>query len=138
MSENYKIGFGKPPANHQFKKGKSGNPKGRPRKQSILVTFGDAYKDALTNRHRVKTRNGYRYMQAIEIAVHAIVRRAMTGETKAMDRVLQDTNQLRIFDNPLALRDNIAKQKMLEEFEKEADEWLANVGRIDKPARDQL
>lgn len=28
--ENYKVGFGKPPPEHRFKPGQSGNPKGRP------------------------------------------------------------------------------------------------------------
>lgn len=29
MSEDYSVGYGKPPSKHQFKKGKSGNPSGR-------------------------------------------------------------------------------------------------------------
>ena len=32
MKEAYSVGYGKPPKEYQFKKGQSGNPKGRPRK----------------------------------------------------------------------------------------------------------
>jgi hypothetical protein len=32
MSDSYEVGYGKPPKDTQFKKGSSGNPKGRPKK----------------------------------------------------------------------------------------------------------
>jgi hypothetical protein len=35
-SNNYTVGRGKPPVNTRFPKGKSGNPKGRPRKTATL------------------------------------------------------------------------------------------------------
>lgn len=38
MTRNYDIGYGKPPKASQFKPGKSGNPKGRPRSSRNLKT----------------------------------------------------------------------------------------------------
>ena len=37
MSEEYMVGYAKPPKETQWQKGQSGNPKGRPRKKPIEV-----------------------------------------------------------------------------------------------------
>ena len=37
--DNYEVGYKKPPKSSQFKKGKSGNPKGRPKKSKNLNTL---------------------------------------------------------------------------------------------------
>ena len=36
MGGEYEVGYGKPPTKNKFKKGKSGNPKGRPKKELDL------------------------------------------------------------------------------------------------------
>lgn len=41
MSE-YETGYRRPPKKSQFKKGQSGNPKGRPRKAPLVISSDDA------------------------------------------------------------------------------------------------
>ena len=44
-NEDYEVGYGKPPTKHRFKKGKSGNPRGRPRKTKDFRKLADQVLD---------------------------------------------------------------------------------------------
>lgn len=80
------VGYGRPPRRHQFRKGQSGNPKGRPRGSKNLHTILDR---ALTRRINVKDRGGRtRTVSVAEAMTIGLTQRALTSD-RAMRLVLE-------------------------------------------------
>jgi hypothetical protein len=84
MSENEndnKVGYGKPPEHTRFTKGKSGNPKGRPKGVKNLSTIlRSVYRQRMT-----VTTNGRRIrMTKLEACVHQLANKAASGDLKAI------------------------------------------------------
>lgn len=78
---DYPVGYGKPPKNTQFKKGQSGNPKGRPK--------GSANPDVLIRKLLLKpvtvTQNGKATkVPVIEALLTKVLSMAASGDHKAL------------------------------------------------------
>lgn len=75
----YKIGFRKPPKHTQFKKGQSGNPKGRPKGRKNFKTI---LEKELNSKVTI-TQNGKKYqMTKLEALIKRVVMQAMSGDPK--------------------------------------------------------
>ena len=82
---NYEVGYGKPPAKSRFRKGLSGNPKGRPQGSKNLSTLLD---DAL-NEPVVVTENGKRRrITKREAVLKQLVNKAASGNPRAIQLLL--------------------------------------------------
>jgi hypothetical protein len=85
----FKVGYKKPPPQHQFKKGQSGNPGGRPRgsKSSgdIVIENLDKRLPIRFNGHEIKT-------TAFDAMIKAQVKKALEGDIKAT-KFLTDLRQ---------------------------------------------
>jgi hypothetical protein len=79
-SDEYMVGYGRPPKHSQFKPGQSGNPRGRPKGQRNLTTvIKDALLETITIREGARTRK----VSKVEAFGRSLVSRALQHDHKA-------------------------------------------------------
>jgi hypothetical protein len=82
----YEVGFGKPPKAGQFKKGASGNPKGRP-KRGEISDVAPLIERIFAEPIKVREGEQIRTISILEATLHAQVRHALQGNPKAIRTV---------------------------------------------------
>lgn len=86
MSDQYDVGYGKPPKHTQWKPGRSGNPKGRPKGSR---NFKTDVKDTLKEPVRL-TKNGKPKTVSTQAATLMRLReKALQGDQRALDRLIE-------------------------------------------------
>jgi len=81
----YKVGFGKPPKAGQFKKGKSGNPRGRPRGSCNLATDLNA---ELSEQITVREDGRSKRVSKQRALIKSLMAKALQGDVRAMATLL--------------------------------------------------
>ncbi len=84
-SDDYKVGFGKPPKHGQFGKGVSGNPKGRPKGSRNLATV---LAKALEEKVVINENGRRRTVTKLDAAVKQLVNKAASGDLVAMRHLM--------------------------------------------------
>jgi|TARA_B110000438_G_scaffold181427_1_gene173343 hypothetical protein len=91
MTKDYKIGYGKPPKKTQFKKGQSGNPKGRPKGTKNLAT--DLEEEMYET---IEVFEGGRPIKVTKqrAMLKRLIEKALKGDLKAISTLLQLTSDI--------------------------------------------
>jgi hypothetical protein len=79
LGASYSVGYGKPPKQHQFKPGQSGNPRGRPKGAKNTATI---INEILNRKVRVRTERGVRKITVQEAMLTGFADRGLKGDTK--------------------------------------------------------
>lgn len=81
------VGYGKPPRHHRFKKGQSGNPKGRPRGSTSFATLARRELD-----HKITITEGGRSRQITkrEAGAKQLANRVALGDPKALQQMMNN------------------------------------------------
>lgn len=86
----YKVGYKKPPRDSQFKKGQSGNPKGRPKDARNLSTLFD---DVMLEEIEYTENGKKRRRTAFEVILLRLRQRALTDDSRAAEMILRHFQQ---------------------------------------------
>jgi hypothetical protein len=89
--ESYTIGYGKPPKHTRFKKGQSGNPRGRARgSRSFLRLLADA----LGERVVINEGNRRKTITKLEAVAKQFANKGASGDLKALKALLELIQQI--------------------------------------------
>ena len=86
MERDQDAGYGKPPRHSRFKKGQSGNPKGRPRGGR---NFSTDLKETLEKLIRITDHGKPRTVSTQLAALMRLREQALGGDARALDRLLE-------------------------------------------------
>lgn len=120
------VGYKKPPKKHQFKKGQSGNPKGRPKKSNQYLTTKDLDEMMLDvgNKKILIKENGQPVERKwIEVAAMKFVQKAMEGDRLSFIYLDQRYSAAHKDMEEKYMRRKALEDPNLSELEKAKMEW---------------
>lgn len=111
-NNDYEVGYRKPPKNTQFKKGQSGNPKGRPKGNNDHLAIGKTIMKMFDSEISAKEGNKTVKMHKLEAFAAMLYSKAMSGNIQAAKLLLE------IIKNSLEPElERIARIRKRKEFE---------------------
>lgn len=86
IGDDYNVGYGKPPNEYRFKKGRSGNPKGRPKsKKKGAVDIGGFLCEPI----RAKLSGRSREISIFEASLRTLAKKALDGNPQAIIKFIR-------------------------------------------------
>ncbi|MBA3511588.1 DUF5681 domain-containing protein [Sphingomonas sp.] len=125
MSGDNDVGYRKPPMNHQFRPGKSGNPKGRPKRERIDVA------ERLSERIRFSINGKEESKTPFEAGLLSSVGRALKGDMRAARRFLGYCNSAGLFERAEPIDDHQYVLRIPKDWDDK--EWMAMYEQFGAP-----
>ena len=125
MTKNAEVGYGKPPVKSQFKKGKSGNPYGRPKKPATVADPNQMVIGVLNEPVSVKNGNKFKKIPVCEALLRCLVQQAMGGKAWALKELMKVYREVpaQLYRDIEGFRHNSESQKLIETFLEKAEAY---------------
>jgi hypothetical protein len=111
---DYDVGYGKPPKGSQFKKGQSGNPKGRPKKSVASTDMSDMVNEVSMTPVGVMQKGKKKKMPLKKAILLAIMMNGLTGDAKDKKLALETMAKYGAVSSPASIADLLIGQSPFE------------------------
>lgn len=108
-TEDYEVGYGRPPKKHQFQKGQSGNPKGRRLGARGLKSD---LEDVVRAKVSVSSKGGTTLQTKQRVLLLTLVNEALAGNMKAATQVINMIVQILGVDDERASRTDLTPSEL--------------------------
>lgn len=117
-SGEYEVGYGKPPRRSRFTKGRSGNPRGRPRGAQNLATM---MAEELSQPMAVRVNGRQRRITKRRAMIIQVINRAVGGDARAFRAVIELGERLKLPDQTERKILVLDLQKLILEYEQSGE-----------------
>ena len=90
----YAVGYKKPPLSSRFKKGRSGNKSGRPKRSQQNIVLASAFQEALNERVTITNNGRTKSVTKLEAALKQLANKAAMGDPRAMTTLVRIAKEL--------------------------------------------
>lgn len=114
QKNDHEVGYGKPPVHSRFKKGQSGNPKGKPKGRTQITSL---FKKVMHENIRITENGVSKKIPKIEAALMRTMNDAIKGDTSAMRLLLSIAEKMDVLKEeklPAVFTLNLGDPEMIE------------------------
>jgi hypothetical protein len=117
-----RVGYCRPPKHSRFKKGHSGNPRGR-RRPHRYAEAENPLRMYMLEEMTVKVKGKRVRMPAIDVIIKSMINKAAAGDHRSQKLLIQESGGLTAIREELKRAHNSADQAVIEEARRELDKW---------------